>query len=255
VNPGSDHGAPADLEQWAARRAAELVGRAEAEAVAVLRDALVAAGLRHAGVPHPQAASQPPAERSDAAPVEQRPAPESRDSVTTGETAVATPRDARELLWTYCVVRIDASVPVDMPGIAESHVERIEAEGLAALVSRVPAAEFATEPLTQNLNDLAWLERVARGHEAVLDAVLAHSTIVPLRMCTLFEDPAGVREMLDRQRDSLSAALDALEGRLEWAVKVLVDRDRLVQAARPQSSEAPAADGAQRSRGGEPAGR
>jgi hypothetical protein len=43
--------------------------------------------------------------------------------------------------------------------------------------------------------------------------------------------------MLDRQRDSLSAALDALEGRLEWAVKVLVDRDRLVQAARPQSSE------------------
>jgi hypothetical protein len=61
-------------------------------------------------------------------------------------------------------------------------------------------------------------------------------------MCTLFEDPAGVREMLDRQRDSLSAALDALEGRLEWAVKVLVDRDRLVQAARPQSSEAPAAE-------------
>jgi hypothetical protein len=245
VNPGPDHGAPADLEQWAARRAAELVGRAEAEAVAVLRDALVAAGLRRAGVPRPQAAPRAQAERSDAEPVEQRPAPESRDAGTARETATspnaATPQDARELLWSYCVVRIDASVPVGMPGIAESRVERIEAEGLAALVSRVPAAQFAAEPLTRNLNDLAWLERVARGHEAVLDAVLAQSTIVPLRMCTLFADPVGVGEMLDRQRDSLSAALDALTDRLEWAVKVLVDRDRLVQAARPQSSEAPAA--------------
>lgn len=245
MNPGPDHDAPADLERWAAQRAAELVGRAEAQAVAVLRDALVAAGLRHAGVARPQTAPRSQAEHSDAGPVEQRPLPESCDAVTTGDTAAApdapTPRGPRELVWTYCVVRSDASVPLDMPGIAESHVERIEAEGLAALVSRVPAAQFATEPLTHNLNDLAWLERVARGHEAVLDSVLAHSTIVPLRMCTLFEDAAGVREMLARQRASLSAALDALEGRLEWAVKVLVDRDRLVQAARPPSSEAPAA--------------
>ena len=211
--------------------------------------------------PAPQTAPQRQAGRDDAAPAEPRPAPESRDA--------ATAPDARELLWTYCVVRIDASVPLDMPGIAASRVERIEAEGLAALVSRVPAAQFATEPLTHNLNDLAWLERVARGHEAVLDAVLAQNTLVPLRMCTLFEDPAGVREMLDRQRDSLSAALEALEGRLEWAVKVLVDRDRLVHAARPreqrgagrghgrrgQRLSAAPPDGAERSRGDESSGR
>src|SRR6185312_8147289 len=88
---------------------------------------------------------------------------------------------------------------------------------------------------------------VARSHEAVLDAALAQGTIVPLRMCTLFEGEAGVREMLERQRDALTEALAALEGRLEWAVKVLVDRHRLMEAARPEdrgiAERAPSGDG------------
>ena len=216
------------LDLWAEQRAPDLLARAEAEAVAALRDALVAAGLRHAGL-----APRPSARSGDAEPVAERPVPESPQAPT--------PSDARELIWAYCVVRRDASISSDMRAIADGHVERVEVEDLAALVSRVPVAQFASEPLTRNLNDLAWLERVAREHESVLDAALAQSTIVPLRMCTLFEDPAGVRDMLNQQRDTLSATLDALKGRLEWAVKVLVDRDRLAQAASAQSSEAPMA--------------
>ena len=71
----------------------------------------------------------------------------------------------------------------------------------------------------------------------MLDAALAQSTIVPLRMCTIFESDGGVRDMLEHQRDALGAALAALEGRLEWAVKVLVDRERLIEAARPYGVE------------------
>jgi len=204
-----------DLERWAAERAPALLARAEAEAVAVLREALVAAGLR-SGV-----GGAPTELRRDAEP-----------------PAAPAPRDTRALLWAYCVLRDRDPVPSDVDRVGERRIERIEAGGLAALVSRVPAAEFATEPLTRNLNDLAWLERVARGHEAVLDAVLAQTTIVPLRMCTIFESDAGVREMLERRRESLTGALDALEGRLEWSVKVLVDRERLMEAVRPQGDEA-----------------
>jgi hypothetical protein len=157
------------------------------------------------------------------------------------------PPDTRELLWAYCVLRDGDPVPAGIDGIASGHVERVKAGDLAALTSRVPGAEFAAEPLTRNLNDLVWLERVAREHEAVLDAVLVTSTIVPLRMCTIFESESGVTEMLESRRASLSEALGALEGRLEWAVKVLVDRERLMDAARPESSEtedaAPAGEG------------
>jgi hypothetical protein len=223
VSPRPDEGVPGDLAQWAADRAPELVARAEAEAVAVLRDALVAAGLRCMGreaepatEPAPSAAAEPPL----------------------GPATTAAPRDAPDLLWAYCVLRDDGAVPAGINGITDSPVERVAAGDLAALISRVPGAEFATEPLTRNLNDLVWLERVARAHEAVLDSALAQSTIVPLRMCTIFESEAGLREMLERQREPLTDALTALDGRLEWAVKVLVDRDRLTDAARPESLEA-----------------
>jgi hypothetical protein len=111
---------------------------------------------------------------------------------------------------------------------------------LAAIVSRVPLADFAAAPLRENLNDLPWLERVARAHEAVLDAALGHSTIVPLRLCTIYESEQSVREMLEREHDSLAQALDALAGRQEWGVKLIVDSDSLAEAARSRSAEASA---------------
>jgi hypothetical protein len=120
-----------------------------------------------------------------------------------------------------------------MTGVdGQNPVVREQASGLVALVSRVPRAQFAAEPLRRNLNDLPWLERAARRHEAVLEATLAVSTIVPLRMCTLYEDAESVRRMLEREQDSLVEALAVLDGRLEWAVKVLIDPAKLMAVAR-----------------------
>jgi len=78
----------------------------------------------------------------------------------------------------------------------------------------------------------AWLERVARQHEAVLEATLTTSTIVPLRMCTIYETAESVRRMLEREHESFVESLGVLDGRLEWAVKVLVNRETLMQSAR-----------------------
>ena len=104
---------------------------------------------------------------------------------------------ADELLWAYCVLRAGDPAPAGVPAVEPAAaVEAVEAEGLVALVSRVPDAQFSAEPLRENLNDLRWLERVARAHEAVLDQALAEASIVPLRLCTLYESPERVREML-----------------------------------------------------------
>ena len=120
-------------------------------------------------------------------------------------------------------------------------MERVERGGLAALVSRVPLAEFGEEPLRRNLNDLGWLERVARGHEAVLERALEHATIVPVRLCTIFDDERG-RGAHARASSArtLAAALDALAGRSEWSVKLLVDRAALEAAARGAEADRPA---------------
>jgi hypothetical protein len=98
---------------------------------------------------------------------------------------------------------------------------------LAVLVSRVPRAEFGADALRQNLNELSWLERVARAHEDVLESALRVDALVPLRLCTLYESEDGVRRMLEQERASLKRALAALAGREEWGIKLLVDPKRL----------------------------
>jgi hypothetical protein len=241
-----DDGA-SELERWALRRAPELRARAEAEAVTLLRDALVAAALGDTEVaradagPRHQTGSSRDDPRADTGP---RPISDGGGSTAapgrpaTESGAGAPAPDRPDLLWAYCVLRAGDRTPADAVGISDRPVERIAIDGLAALVSRVPVSDFGAEPLRRNLNDLPWLERVARAHEAVLDAALAASTIVPLRMCTIFEAERGVQDMLERRREPLSEALQALDGRFEWAVKVLVDRDRLIEATRSQDSDA-----------------
>jgi hypothetical protein len=198
-----------ELARWAAGRAPELLARAEAEAVAVLRDALVAAAL--------------PRRPHTTAPARQREEP--------------TPLRG-DALWTYCVLRAGAPPPTELEGVEQGPVERVEAGELAALVSRVPLADFGEEPLRRNLNDLPWLERVARAHEEVLERALQTTTIAPLRLCTIYESEAGVRAMLERESASFLELLERLEGRQEWGVKLLLDAARLTDEARARSPEA-----------------
>jgi hypothetical protein len=146
-------------------------------------------------------------------------------------------------LWLYCVARSDDPLPDGTAGVdARYATERVEHGGLAALVSRVSIDEFGEEPLRANLNDLGWLERVARSHEAVLERALEQATIVPVRLCTIFADADGVARLLEREREALEDALGALAGRGEWSVKLLADRTALETAA-GADLPAPDADG------------
>ena len=200
------------LRRWAAGRAPDLVARAEAEAVAALRDALLEAAVAERRTREKPAAPPPRGEKD-------------------GATA----------LWTYGVVAAGAAPATsELQGADPAHpVELVRDGDLAALVSRVPLDEFGAEPLRDNLNDLAWLERVARAHESVLEAAVSTTTCVPLRLCTIYEGEERLRAMLGRERASLAHALSHLEGRQEWAVKLLVDAEALTAAARVLSDDLP----------------
>jgi hypothetical protein len=136
------------------------------------------------------------------------------------------------------VARAGSLPAIDRPAVhADEPLARIEHGDLEVVASRVPLAEFGEEALRRNLNDLDWLERVARAHEAVLEEALAATTIVPLRLCTIYSDEEGARRMLDEHGVTLDAALDLLDGREEWGLKVVVDREALETAARSHSDE------------------
>lgn len=156
----------------------------------------------------------------------------------------ATPREEGDGWWVYCVVPADRELPRDVPGIAGDEApQAIAADGLAAVVSRVPLNEFGEQPLRENLNDLGWLERTVRAHEAVLDAALVAGAVVPMRVCTIYRDDAQVRAMLDDRGDLFRDALARLAGKAEWGVKVVADRERLAAHVREHSDQARALDG------------
>lgn len=125
--------------------------------------------------------------------------------------------------WTYCVLPADEAgeVPPGLDGVEPGSTVEVVRDGeLAALVSAVPSAEYDDARLREHLEDLDWVSATARRHEAVLDAALAHATIVPLRLCTLYRDKSGVRRLLHEQAVPLRLGLAKVEGCAEWGVKV-----------------------------------
>jgi hypothetical protein len=138
----------------------------------------------------------------------------------------ATPQRATEAAsaaYVYGVVPAGAlpgNVLADVEGVAPGvAVELVEHEGLAALVSRVPLAEFGEEPLAERLHDPAWLAQRARAHGRVLQQALAAGSVVPFRFGALFAGEDDVRALLAARGADLSEELRRLEGRVELGVK------------------------------------
>jgi Gas vesicle synthesis protein GvpL/GvpF len=149
--------------------------------------------------------------------------------------------------YVYCVVRQGEQPSLTgLSGVdPDFDVEVLTHAGLSALVSRVRLDEFGAEALRRNLEDLAWVERTARAHDLVIGRALEAEPLVPLRLCTIFDDETHVREMLERENEVLLQALDRLRGHAEWSVKVLVDSGKLEEAVRERTRAAAGAGGAE----------
>ncbi|MER8157146.1 GvpL/GvpF family gas vesicle protein [Streptomyces sp. NPDC094472] len=148
------------------------------------------------------------------------------------------------LRYAYAVVRdtaapeaaLDALTALEeVPGVAGEPVVAVRHQGLAVLAGAVPAEDFDEGPLRERLEDMAWLEKVARTHQRVVDTVGAESCVIPVRLATVCQGEEGLRRMLATGRERFASALDRLEGRVEWGVKAY--------AAAPAPEEPPAPNG------------
>jgi hypothetical protein len=124
--------------------------------------------------------------------------------------------------YLYAVGRRSGSGrPVEGLGLQDELVRPIEHRDLVAVVSTVRLDEFSESALRRNLEDLQWLERTARRHDDVVRAAAEVMTaIAPFRLATICHSDDGVHERVDTLYDDLSHALDRIEGRSEWSVKV-----------------------------------
>jgi hypothetical protein len=131
---------------------------------------------------------------------------------------------------------------VTIPGLRAAPLDIVEHAGLSAVVSDVDLAEFGEEALRRNLEDLTWLEGVARGHDAVVQAVADLAPAAPVRLATICRDDDGVRLRLEEWNEALQTALDRVTGRREWSIKAFLPRREA--AAEGEQAQIPSGPGA-----------
>ncbi|MFC0861827.1 GvpL/GvpF family gas vesicle protein [Sphaerimonospora cavernae] len=110
-----------------------------------------------------------------------------------------------------------------LTGILGEPVQVIGHRGLLAHVSRVPLDRFGEEPLRRHLEDLDWVEGVARAHHHVVETLADDVPTAPVRLVTVYHGEAQVRDLLDRRHDDFTAVLSWVAGRREWGVKAYVN--------------------------------
>jgi len=124
--------------------------------------------------------------------------------------------------YVYAVSRgLEGAVLEGLTGLRGAPVELVSHAGLEAVTSDVPLPEFSEDGLREHLEELPWLEEVARTHDEVVRAVTAHAPTAPMRLATIFHDDEAVRRRVQEWREGLVEVLDRIDGRAEWSVKVL----------------------------------
>ena len=140
--------------------------------------------------------------------------------------------------YLFAVTRgLDGARLTGRSGLRGAPLEVVTHHELGAVVCDVDLAEFGEEALTANLEDLGWLEEVARAHNDVVWMTAEVATVAPMRLVTICADDESVQRRIDAMREELNDVLDRVEGRREWSVKVLAPP---VEAERaPAATEAP----------------
>ncbi|MEV1287529.1 GvpL/GvpF family gas vesicle protein [Micromonospora sp. NPDC049679] len=137
-------------------------------------------------------------------------------------------------VWLHLVARdLDPRQIVGLTGVGGAPLRAVEAGGLIGVVGTVDLDEFGEEPLRRNLENLPWLETVARAHHDVAQAVGRFGPVAPTRLATVYHDDTRVASVLAQRRTAFTAALDRVAGRTEWGVKAYAAAGTGAAAARP----------------------
>jgi hypothetical protein len=131
-------------------------------------------------------------------------------------------------------------------GVGEAKVRTTTGSGLTALVSDVSLAEFGEAALRENLENLDWLDEVAREHHYVIDAATRLFPLLPVRLATVYSGDAALRAALAGHNAQLLNSLHRVGGRVEWGVKAYAAQEAVAgtePSAKPDESKpGPAAD-------------
>lgn len=151
-----------------------------------------------------------------------------------------------DLVYLYAYVPADDGTLRDelasLRGIAERPVELIPCGPALAVIARVPAGDYAADRIESRLSDMHWLGDQGLAHERVVAALVDRTTVLPMRLFTLFSSEEALRDECAQRVDWLRDSLDRLAGMRQWDLKVSYDSERLLATIGEASDEVAAID-------------
>jgi hypothetical protein len=129
--------------------------------------------------------------------------------------------------YVYCLAQsarkpASAGVPAGLPGASRPAVAEV-GDRVWLVHAEVPLDEYGESALADAIKDLQWVSRVAVAHESVVEhfAGLRGTTVIPMKLFTMFSSvERAVSELGDRRRE-LAGVFARLGGCEEWGVRVL----------------------------------
>ncbi len=147
------------------------------------------------------------------------------------------------LIYLYGFTGADAPAPpATLHGLADGAVSFLDANGVRAVIGRVPAAEYAAGAIDERLGDIRWVGEQGVAHERVVAWFVDHATIVPAPLLTLYSGEAALHDVMRERADELRAQLRSLEGVREWDLKITWEPAAAQDAAAELSPEIRALD-------------
>jgi hypothetical protein len=119
-------------------------------------------------------------------------------------------------------------------------LEMLACGEVAALVRRVPLADFTEDALQARLRDLSALEALAREHHAAIEDVHRTHAILPVKFGSVYPGTEVLGAALVVRQAALVEQLRLVDGCDEWALHVRIDQalvERLTAERDPEVAQ------------------
>jgi Gas vesicle synthesis protein GvpL/GvpF len=148
--------------------------------------------------------------------------------------------------YVYCVVAAPkrprlAGVPAGLPGTGPIRLLDIDA-GRHVVVADAPLPQYGEAAIRRGLSNLAWVSRAAVSHEAVVEAFIDATAVLPMKLFTLFTSDERAIAHLRGDRRRIESLVKRLANHHEWGVRLVLDRpaaDGRRAAARAKQTRSP----------------
>ncbi|MEX0908170.1 MAG: GvpL/GvpF family gas vesicle protein [Gemmatimonadaceae bacterium] len=125
-----------------------------------------------------------------------------------------------QIEYVYGIVPAGPDAAGAPTGLDGRPVRKVVEGDIAALVSSLDGAEYASERIDEQATDLDWLAPRAQAHDAVITWANDPGPVVPLPMWTLFSSEPGVCGMLAARSGELRETLARIARADEYSLRV-----------------------------------